>query len=79
MGRKSVWEGISVCVWLIHFAVLLKLTQHCKSTMLSYKITFKKNKVRMGGQSGKMGPGGLQGSQMPALVSRPWGLGGGAE
>ena len=26
--------GIHVCIWLIHFAVHLKLTQHCKLTIL---------------------------------------------
>ena len=27
-------EGISVCVWLIHFVVQWRLTQHCKATIL---------------------------------------------
>ena len=27
-----------VYVWLNHFAVYLKLTQHCKSTIIQYKI-----------------------------------------
>ena len=29
-----------------HFAVYLKLTQHCKSTVLQYKIKIKKNGVK---------------------------------
>ena len=33
MGRKSNKEGIHVCIWLIHFTVQRKLTQHCKETM----------------------------------------------
>ena len=28
-----------------HFAIHLKLTQHCKSTILRYKIKIEKNKV----------------------------------
>ena len=31
MGRK---EGIYVYIWLIHFAVPQKLTQHCKGTIV---------------------------------------------
>ena len=37
MGRKSKEEGIYVYVWLIHFAVQQKLTQHCKATILQLK------------------------------------------
>ena len=37
MGRKSKEEGIYVHMWLIHFAVQQKLTQHCKATRLQFK------------------------------------------
>ena len=33
---------IYIYTWLNHFAVHLKLTQHCKSALLQYKIKFKK-------------------------------------
>ena len=36
--------GIYVCIQLNHFAVHLKLTQHCKSTILQYKIKIKLKK-----------------------------------
>ena len=36
-------EGIYVYVWLIHFAVLYKLTQHCKATILQLTLINKKN------------------------------------
>ena len=42
MGRKSKEEGIYVHMWLIHFAVQQKLTQHCKATILQFK---KKKKI----------------------------------
>ena len=42
MGKESKEEWIYVYVKLIHFAVHLKLTQHCKSTILQYKIKIKK-------------------------------------
>ena len=42
MGRKSKEEGIYVHMWLIHFAVQQKLTQHCKATRLQFK---KKKKI----------------------------------
>ena len=42
MGRESKKEWICVHVQLIHFAVRLKLTQHCKPTLLQLK--FFKNK-----------------------------------
>jgi len=39
MGKKSEKE------WdMNHFAVHLKLTQHCKSTILQYKIKLKKER-----------------------------------
>ena len=43
MGGKSKEEGIYVYMWLIHFAVQEKLTQHCKPTILQLKKT--KNKT----------------------------------
>ena len=33
-GKELQKEGIYGYVWLIHFAVHLKLTQHCKATVL---------------------------------------------
>ena len=41
MGKESEKEGIYVCVKLIHSAVNLKLTQHCKQTILQHKIKIK--------------------------------------
>ena len=41
MGKESEKKQIHVYVQLIHFAVRLKLTQHCKSTILQYKIKIK--------------------------------------
>ena len=41
MGKESEKECIYVYVQLNHFVVHLKLTQHCKSTMLQYKIKIK--------------------------------------
>ena len=38
MGKESKKEWICVYVYLIHFAVQQKLTQHCKSTILHLKI-----------------------------------------
>ena len=37
---KRVYTGIYLCmyVWLNHFAVRLKLTQHCKSTIIQWKF-----------------------------------------
>ena len=34
MGKESKKEGIYVYIQLIHSDVYLKLTQHCKSTIL---------------------------------------------
>ena len=34
MGRQSEKEGMYVYVWLIHFAVWQKLTQHFKANTL---------------------------------------------
>ena len=46
MGKESEKEWLYVYAWLNHFAVHVKLTQHCKSTVLQYKIKIKKkNKV----------------------------------
>ena len=36
-GLNGKEEGIYVHVWLIHFAVQQKLTQHCKATILQQK------------------------------------------
>ena len=38
MGKESEKEWIYVYVYLNHFAVQLKLTQHCKSTILQHEI-----------------------------------------
>ena len=38
MEKESEKDRIYVYVYLNHFAVYLKLTQHCKSTMIQYKI-----------------------------------------
>ena len=37
MGQESEKEWINVYVELNHFAIHLKLTQYCKSTILQYK------------------------------------------
>ena len=37
MGRESKKEGTYVNMYLIHFAVEQKLTQHCKATLLQLK------------------------------------------
>ena len=37
MGGKSKEEGFYVFMYLIHFAVQQKLTQHCKATILQQK------------------------------------------
>ena len=45
MGKDSEKEWIYVYMYNNHFAVHLKLLQHCKSTILQYKIKIKlKNK-----------------------------------
>ena len=36
-----IYIYIYVCVCVNHFAVHLKLTQHCKSTIVQYKIKIK--------------------------------------
>ena len=41
MGKEPEKEWTYVYVYLNHFAVYLKLTQHCKSTTLQYKIKIK--------------------------------------
>ena len=43
MGKESEKGWIFVYVWLNHFAVHLKLRQHCKSTMLQYEKYGKTN------------------------------------
>ena len=42
MGKESERELRYICVKLNHFAVYLKLTQHCKSTILQFKKKKKK-------------------------------------
>ena len=37
IGGKSKKEGIYVYIWLIHFILQQKLTQHCKATILQLK------------------------------------------
>ena len=44
MGKESKKEWVYVYVKLIHFAVHLKQTQHCKSTIIQDKLK-KKSKV----------------------------------
>ena len=44
MGKESEKEWIHVYVKLNHFAVHLKLTQHCKSNIPQYKIKIKLKK-----------------------------------
>ena len=34
MGKESRKEWMCIYIWVIHFAVHLKLTQHCESTIL---------------------------------------------
>ena len=38
MGGEFGGEWVHVCVWLSPFAVHLKLSQHCSSAILQYKI-----------------------------------------
>ena len=47
MGTESEKEWIYVCVYvyLNHFAVHLKQTRHCKSTISQYKIKIKFKKI----------------------------------
>ena len=47
MGKESKKEWVDVHVQLNHFAVHLKLTQHCKSTRLQEKF-FKRAGVGQG-------------------------------
>ena len=44
MEKESEKEWIHVYLSLIHFAVHLKLTQHCQSAIPQYKIKIKNNK-----------------------------------
>ena len=46
MGRKSKKEGIYVYMWLIHFTLQQKLTQHCKASTLQFKKKKKKRSNR---------------------------------
>ena len=34
MGKESIKRGLYVCVWLVHFAVQQKVSQHCKSNII---------------------------------------------
>lgn len=43
-GGKSQREGMCVGIWLIHFAVQQRLTQHCNAIILQLK----KNQVQIG-------------------------------
>ena len=45
MEKESEKDRIYVYVYLNHFAVYLKLTQHCKSTIPQYKIKVKLKKT----------------------------------
>ena len=45
MGKESEKEWMYVYVQLNYFAVHLKLTQHCKSTILQYKIKIRASLV----------------------------------
>ena len=47
MGKESEKEWIYVYVQLNHFAIHVKLTQHCKSTILQYKIKIKLKKIKI--------------------------------
>ena len=46
MGKESEKEWIYIYVYLNHFAVHLKLTQHGKSVIPQYKIKIKKKRMR---------------------------------
>ena len=46
MERKSKKERIYVYMWLIHFAIQQKLTQHRKATILQKKKKVNKNKSK---------------------------------
>ena len=46
MGKEFGGEWIHVYVWLSPFAVYLKLSQHCYSAILQYKIKNLKEKKR---------------------------------
>ena len=44
LDGKGVWERMDVYEWQRPFAVHLKLSQHCQSAILQYKIkSFKNN------------------------------------
>ena len=44
IGGKSKKEGIYVYIWLIHFILQQKLTQHCKATILQLKKKKRSNR-----------------------------------
>ena len=45
LNGKSKKKGMSVYVWLIHFAIQQNLTQHCKVTIFQYKLAKSKTKL----------------------------------
>ena len=47
MGKESEKELRYICVKLNHFAAYLKLTQHCKSTILQFKKKKKGTSLRV--------------------------------
>ena len=42
MMEDDTRKRMYICVWLGHFAVQQKFTEHCKSTILQFKKFFKK-------------------------------------
>jgi len=45
LGGRFKREGIYVYLWLIHFLVRQKATQHCKAIILQLTMNFKKYKI----------------------------------
>ena len=37
-GKEIQKDGIYVYIWLMHFAVQKKITQHCKATIFQQKL-----------------------------------------
>ena len=44
--KKNIYIYIYIYIYLNHFAVHLKLTQYCKSTIVQLKFFSKKNKIQ---------------------------------
>ena len=73
--KKKKEERVDICICVIHFAVHLKLTQHCKSTILQLKKPNQtKTKPSYGVQGTQseshclhVGPGGPIGPLCPFL------------